>query len=136
MSTGEKVAPNDVEMAITQDPLFEQAMVVGEGKPYIAALLVLNAEAWREVAAGLALDPDAPDSLAQRSARQRVLEMLHELLRSFPGHAQVRAVRLSLDPWTIDNGLITPTLKLKRSEIELRFASAISGLYAGHALPA
>ncbi len=136
MSTGEKVAPNDIEMAITQDPLFEQAMVVGEGKPYIAALLVLNAAAWREFAAGLALDPDAPASLAQHSVHRRVLEKLHELLRSFPGHAKVRAVRLSLEPWTIDNGLITPTLKLKRSEIELRFATAISDLYAGHALPA
>jgi len=136
MSTGEKVAPNDIEMAITQDRLFEQAMLVGEGNPYIAVLLVLNAAAWREVAADLALDPDAPDSLAQRSVRRRVLEKLHELLRSFPGHAQVRTAWLSLEPWTIDNGLITPTLKLKRAEIELRFAAAVRDLYAGHAIPA
>jgi len=135
MSTGEKVAPNDIEMAITQDPLFDQAMVVGEGKPYIAALLVLNAAAWREVAAVFALDPDAPASLGQQRVRDRVLEKLHELLRSFPGHAQVRAVRLSLEPWTIENGLITPTMKLKRSEIELQFAAAIRDLYAGHAIP-
>lgn len=136
MSTGEKVAPNDLEMAITQDPLFDQAMVVGEGKPYIAALLVLNPEAWGEVAADFALDPHAPDALEHHGVRGRVLEKLRELLRSFPAYARVRAVRLSLVPWTIDNGLITPTLKLKRVEIELRFAAAIADLYAGHALPA
>ncbi len=136
MSTGEKIAPNDLEMAITQDPLFDQAMVVGEGKPYIAALLVLNREAWRELAAGFALDPGAADSLAQHDVRRRVLEKLRELLRSFPGHAQVRAVRLSLEPWTIENGLITPTLKLKRAEMELRFDAAIRDLYAGHSVPA
>jgi long-chain acyl-CoA synthetase len=54
-STGEKVAPADLEMAITQDPLFGQAMVVGEGKPYLAALLVLNGDAWRALAGELAL---------------------------------------------------------------------------------
>ena len=135
MSTGEKVAPNAIEMAITQDPLFDQAMVVGEGKPYIAALLVLNPAAWRELAAAFALDPDDHASFQQPSVRGRVLAKLHELLRSFPGHAQVRTVRLSLEPWTIDNGLITPTLKLKRAEIEQRYAAAIGDLYAGHAIP-
>ena len=136
MSTGEKVAPNDLEMAITADPLFDQAMVVGEGKPYIAALVVLNPAAWREVAAVLALDPNSPESLAQPGAGERVRGKLRELLQSFPAHAQVRAFRLSLEPWTIDNGLVTPTLKLKRPEIELRFAVAIRDLYAGHAIPA
>jgi len=136
MSTGEKVAPADIEMAITQDPLYEQAMVVGEGKPYLAALLVLNAAAWREAAAALGLDAGAPTSLVQRRVRDRVLEQLHALLRSFPGHAQVRAVWLTLEPWTIENGLVTPTLKLKRPEMERRFASAIADLYAGHIIPA
>ena len=104
MSTGEKVAPADIEMAITQDPLYEQVMVVGEGKPYLAALVVLNAAAWREAAAALGLDADAPISLAQQKVRDRVVEKFHALLRSFPGHAQVRAVWLTLEPWTIENG--------------------------------
>lgn len=134
MSTGEKVAPADIEMAITQDPLYEQAMVVG--KPYLAALVVLNAAAWREAAAALGLDADAPTSLGQRKVRDRVREQLHALLRSFPGHAQVCAVWLTLEPWTIENGLVTPTLKLKRPEMERRFASAIADLYAGHIIPA
>ena len=136
MSTGEKVAPNDMEMAITRDPLFEQAMIVGEGKPYIAALLVLNTAAWRELAAEFTLDPDNPASLAQRRVQSHVLEKLRATLRSFPGHAQVRAVWLTLDPWTIENGLLVPTMKVKRVEIEQRFAAAISDLYAGHAVPA
>ena len=110
-------------------------MVVGEGKPYLAALVVLNAAAWREAAAALGLDADAPTSLGQQKVRDRVLEKLHALLRSFPGHAQVRAVWLTLEPWTIDNGLITPTLKLRRPELESRFAGAIRSLYAGHAIP-
>jgi long-chain acyl-CoA synthetase len=136
MSTGEKAAPNDIEMAITQDPLFEQAMVVGEGKPYVAALLVLNPAVWREFAAGLALDADAPASLGQHKVHDRMLEKLYTLLRSFPAHAQVHAVWLTLEPWTIESGLITPTMKLKRPEIEQRYAAVIRNLYTGHTIPA
>ena len=46
-STGEKIAPADLETAIISDPLFEQAMVIGEQRPYLAALVVLNADEWQ-----------------------------------------------------------------------------------------
>ena len=48
MSTGEKTPPADLELAISLDPLFEQAMVVGEGRSYLSALLVLNPDAWQQ----------------------------------------------------------------------------------------
>ena len=67
---------------------------------------------------------------------QAVRDKLRGLLRSFPVHARVRAVWLTLEPWTIENGLITPTLKLKRTEIEQRFAREIRELYAGDRIPA
>ncbi|HUW37886.1 MAG TPA: long-chain fatty acid--CoA ligase, partial [Rhodocyclaceae bacterium] len=136
MSTGEKVAPNDLELAIAEDPLFDQAMVVGEGKPHLAALIVLNAEAWREFARSLALDSADPKSLAAPAALQSVRDRVGEALHSFPACARVREVWLTLEPWTIENGLITPTMKLKRMEIARRFAGEIRRLYSGHDLPA
>ena len=135
MSTGEKVPPNDLELAIVEDPLFEQAMVVGEGKPHLAALIVLNAEAWPEFARSLALDPAEPGSLAAPALMQSVRDRVRGLLRSFPACARVREVWLTLEPWTIENGLITPTLKLKRAELERRYAGEIRRLYAGHDVP-
>ena len=59
-SSGEKVPPADMEMALTLDPLFDQALVLGEGRPYLAALLVINPETWRALAPGLGLDADDP----------------------------------------------------------------------------
>jgi long-chain acyl-CoA synthetase len=47
----------------------------------------------------------------------------------------VPAVHLALDPWTIENRLLTPTLKPRRKEIGGRFENAIRALYAGHELP-
>ncbi len=56
LNNGEKVPPTDMESAILLDPLFEQVMIVGEGKPYLAALTVLNEAHWQDFAAGLNVD--------------------------------------------------------------------------------
>jgi long-chain acyl-CoA synthetase len=128
-STGEKVPPADMEMALTMDPLFEQTMVVGEARPHLAALLVLAPEPWRRLASGLGLDPADPRALADPRAVEVSLARVADRLRAFPGYAQIRAVHLSLAPWTVENGLVTPTMKLKRPELETRFATVIDALY-------
>ena len=133
LSTGQKVAPDDLELAITDDPLIDQAMVVGEGMSHVAALLVLDREAWKELAMSLRLPPEQSEALGSKQVLESVLERIRARLSSFPAHARVRSAWLSLEPWTIDNGLLTPTLKLKRSEMELRFAKQIRSLYAEHA---
>jgi long-chain acyl-CoA synthetase len=133
-STGENVSPADMEMAITLDPLFEQAMVIGEGKPYISALLVLNHVAWQKLAAELELDAQDVGTLQDSQVIEAVLARLAMLLAMFPGYAQIHAVYLTCEPWTIENGLLTPTLKIKRNVIEKHFAQEISELYRGHVL--
>ena len=135
MSTGEKVAPGDLELAITGDSLFEQAMVAGESKPYLVALVVLDAEGWGHFAHALAIDEADPKSLAAEVVTKAVRDRIGALLSGFPAYAQVRAVWLTLEPWTIDDGLITPTLKLRRPELERRFAGDIRKLYAGRHVP-
>jgi long-chain acyl-CoA synthetase len=133
-STGEKVPPVDMESAIVMDPLFEQAMIVGEGKPYLSALLILNVEAWQALAKSFHLDPANEQSLHNRAVMNAVIRKLSGLLADFPGYAQVHAVSLSCKPWSIENGLLTPTMKLKRHEIEARFQNEIEELYRGHVL--
>lgn len=135
LSTGEKVAPADLEMVLTADPLVDQAVVVGEGRPFLAALLVLQPRSWERLAAGCGLDPRSPDALRTEAARHIVLDKMAQLLHAFPAHAQIHAVALLLDEWSINNGLLTPTLKVKRSLIEERYGPVIDMLYAGHSLP-
>ncbi|MGH8528522.1 MAG: AMP-dependent synthetase/ligase [Nevskiales bacterium] len=129
LSNGEKLPPADMEAAITQDPLFEQVMVLGEGQAYLTAIAVLNSELWVGLAKELGLDPF--DKTAVRSAKieQRVLARLKLLLKDFPGYAKVRDVALSLDPWTPENGLITATMKLRRKVILEHFAADVERMY-------
>jgi long-chain acyl-CoA synthetase len=108
-------------------------MVVGEGMPYVAALLVLNADTWRDVAASLGVDPHDPRSLSASIVSSAVLRRIGERLAPFPVHARVRSVWLTLEPWTTEDGLITPTLKIKRQELEARFAREIAQLFPDRA---
>lgn len=134
-STGEKIAPADLESAILADPLFEQVMVLGEGRPYIAALVVLNRERWGRHAAKYSLGAEEPASLRSPMVLAWVLDHIARAVRGFPAYAKPRAAHVSLEPWTIDAGLITPTLKAKRLAIEKRFAAEIAELYRGHESP-
>ena len=128
-ATGEKIPPRDLEMAITQDPLFEQALAVGENKPYLTALLVVNRNEWEKLAASLNLKAEDPGSLLNPAAQGAAMQRVKAASRGFPRYARIRAVYLTLDPWRIENGLLTPTLKLKRGEIQKRFADQIAELY-------
>ncbi|WP_374562629.1 long-chain fatty acid--CoA ligase [Ideonella sp.] len=128
-ATGEKIAPADLELAITADPLFEQAYAVGENRPFIACLVVLSRDGWSRLATSLQLDPQAPESLQSDEARAAALARIKALTEQFPHYAQPRAVALTLEPWTIENGLMTPTLKLKRNNIQAAFGERIEALY-------
>ena len=133
-STGEKVPPADVEMAITADPLFAQAFVVGDDRPFIGCVVVLDPARWQQWAAGLQVSPDA-GSLDNPMVRQQALQRVQAATSSFPRPAMPRAVYLSLEPWTLQNSLMTPTLKLKRKNLQGHFAAAIEAMY-GPSVPA
>jgi len=132
LANGEKVPPADMEMAIALDTLFEQVMVIGDDRPYLTALLVLNPEQWQTQAGKLGLDSQDPDSLKSEKLEKFVCDKTAEQLSEFPGYAVIRHATCVIDPWTIDNELITPTLKLKRNRIMERYAADIEKMYEGH----
>ncbi len=108
LSNGEKVPPTDAEAAILRDAVFEQVMVVGEGRPKLGLLVVSKL--------------DDVKALCARANAQ---------LHGFPGYARIHYLACMADPWTVENGLLTPTLKIKRSEIEKRYTREIEAMYAG-----
>lgn len=128
-STGEKIPPGDLELALLADPLLEQAFVVGENRPFIACVAVLNPGEWQRLAADLGLNPQAADSLNHPSVHRAVLARIEKNTASFARYAVPRTVHLTLTPWTIENTLMTPTLKLKRNNLMAHFAEAIEGMY-------
>jgi long-chain acyl-CoA synthetase len=132
MSNGEKLPPGDMETAIMHDHLFEQVVLYGEGHSYLIALVVLNPEQWHVLALQVGVRPDLKESLYDPRVEELVLQRISQQIREFPGYAKVRRVSLSLDPWSVENGLQTPTLKLKRKRVFEQYHKEIAHLYEGH----
>lgn len=106
LSNGEKVPPQDAEMAILDDPLFEQAMLVGEGRAYLVLLAVTR-------------EGDEKTLIKHANAR----------LKSFSRWVRVRRVIALQEPWTLAEGLLTPTLKVKRNAVYGKYRERIEACY-------
>lgn len=106
LSNGEKVSPQDAEMAILDDPLFEQAMLVGEGRAYLLLLAVTR-------------EGDEKTLIKHANAR----------LRSFSRWVRVRRVIALQEPWTPEEGLLTTTLKVRRNAVYDRYRERIETVY-------
>jgi len=128
-STGEKLAPADLELAITADPLFEQAFVVGDNRPFIAAFVVLSQAGLAQLLLQLSLDNDEI-VLESPLLKQAVLRKVQQASRDFPAYAVPRMVWLTTQPWSLENGLMTPTLKLKRHVLLQHYHAKIDEIYA------
>jgi len=128
-STGEKIAPSDLERAVCADSAFEAAYATGDNRPFIVCVVVLNHDYWRRLAETLQLDPQQAQSLDARAAHAAVLSRIRDLTSSFPSYAQPRAVALTLEPWTVENMLLTPTLKPKRLQLQQHYAALIESMY-------
>jgi long-chain acyl-CoA synthetase len=129
LTNGEKVPPADMEMAIAMDPLFEQVLVFGEARHFLAGIVVLSDDHWPEVALQLGVSADDPSALKDRKIEKALQRRASEQLRGFPGYAQVRRLILTREPWTVDDGLLTPTMKMKRARIMERFEDQIAAIY-------
>ncbi|MDA8095020.1 MAG: AMP-dependent synthetase/ligase [Betaproteobacteria bacterium] len=131
MSNGEKVPPSDLEDAILRDSLFAQVMVLGDGHPFLAALAVVDPEEWTRFALDAQV-PAGPEGLDAPKAKAAALARIAAQIGNFPSYARIRRVALLDEPWTVKNGLLTATLKLRRPVLLARFQAVIETLYAGH----
>jgi len=120
MANGEKAPPADMEHALLADAWFTQAMVHGEGRPFLVALLVLADEVAERY----------PQNTADLEAE--AMKRVRARLSGSASYARVRRVIVLREAWTVDNGLLTPTLKLKRHRIAERYAEEIEGAYSGY----
>ncbi len=133
-SNGEKVSPVDIEQAIEVDPLFAQVMILGEDRPFISAITVLNLQEWHRLAVSLNENPDDINAINSKVVRQAVLRRMKDAAKEAPQYGIPRAVYCTLDPWTIENDCLTPTLKLKRHILVAKYEKEINDMYAnfGH----
>ena len=129
-STGEKISPVDLEFAIQEDHIFDQVMIVGEARPYITALVVVNDTLFTQLCEEIGVDPKADDHNNNRDLRARLVKRIRHAAKHFPQYGVPRNIYILREHWTPENGLLTPTMKMRRRQILERFADEVESLYA------
>ena len=132
MVQGEYVAPEKVEQVYALSPWVDQAFVEGKSsESYCVGVFVLNREYLESWAGNNGFDATPERLVDEEAVGKALLEHLQRLgkERGLNGFEQVKKAALRLDPFTVDNGLLTPTLKLKRVNLRRHFAQLIEELY-------
>jgi long-chain acyl-CoA synthetase len=129
-SGGKNVSPANLENLLKRNRLIGQAAVIGDRRPYIAALIVLDPDAARTWAASHEFSNLAPSELAAHPDLVAEVQRAVDTANASVSHAEhVRRFRILPVEWTADSGELTPTLKLKRRVIAQRYAREIDELY-------
>ena len=131
-SAGKYVAPQMIEGLLTQSEYIEQAIVLGDKRKYVCALLVPDFERVRAWAKSQGIDPTDKQGLVDD---RRVLDLakaeVTRLTRGLADYEKVKRVALLPTEFTIDGGELTPTLKVRRRIVEEKYQELIESLYSG-----
>ena len=129
-AAGKNIAPVLIESLLTEDPKIAQALVIGDDRSYLTALIVVSTEKLVEELADRGANFDASDPISCDAATQLFEEAIATRLKDLSHHEQVRKFTLLADPFTIEKGEMTPKLSLRREVISKNYASAIEKMYA------
>ncbi len=111
MSSGENVPPGDVEQAVMMDTVFEQVMLIGEGRSRLGLLAV-----------------------SEITDEKELCDRANARLSNFSGWIRIHYLKRMDEPWSVESGFMTPTMKLKRAKIEKHLSQDIDNLYKGSSL--
>ncbi len=127
---GKSIAPQNIENTLIMDLYVEQAVVIGDRRKFISALVVPNFEELKKWAKGEGIDHEDKRKLIKN---ERVIEMITDKIDEAQKFAarfeKVKKITLLADPFTEDKGEMTASMKIKRKVIEERYAKEIEAMY-------
>jgi long-chain acyl-CoA synthetase len=136
---GKNVAPAVLEDRLRANPLVGQVLVVGDGQPFIAALVTIDPDAlprWRRRHGKPEGDGSAADLVDDPELRGEIAAAIEEANRAVSRAEQIRKFQILPGDFTEEGGELTPTLKVRRSVVTRKYADDIAALYAGVNQPA
>ncbi|MGI5150198.1 AMP-dependent synthetase/ligase [Plantactinospora sp. CA-294935] len=132
-AAGKNLAPEPVEEQIRQHPLVSQCMLLGDDRPYVAALVTIDPQAWpRWRATHGRPDKSVADLRDDPKLRREIQAAVDRANETVSRAEQVKTFRILPREFTEADGELTPTLKIKRDVVEDRYAADVEALYRGH----
>jgi long-chain acyl-CoA synthetase len=129
LSGGDNVAPARIEGFLLLQPEIAQAMVVGDKRPHLVALLVPDAEFLRRWARENGVAGDPSSLMEQDGLHKAMSASVDRVNRTLSNLEKIRRFALVAEPFTIENEMLTPSLKIRRHKIRERYGAMLNGLY-------
>src|SRR5882724_7056082 len=127
---GMNIAPQNIENLLKGDPFISQAMVHGDRRPYPVALITLNPEELAKFAREQGIMASDPAVLAKHpKVVERVQRTIDHKNSELQSYAKIKKFVILPEDFTVENGALTPTLKVKRKVISERHRAALDALY-------
>jgi long-chain acyl-CoA synthetase len=129
-SHGKNVAPSNIENYLKESPIIGHAMAIGDGRPYVVAVLTLDGEIAPVVARQLGVEfTDLADLAAKPEIRAMAQQAVDAANARLSRPEQVKSFELLPVEWTAESEELTPTLKLKRRVVNTKYADVVDRLY-------
>ncbi|MGC3955120.1 MAG: long-chain fatty acid--CoA ligase [Propionicimonas sp.] len=130
-SNGKNIAPAPIEGLLAVDPLLEYTAVLGDNRPYLTLLVSPSLPHLEDIGHQLQLTWEHRDELLHHPAiLDEIKRRVDALTERLAAHEKIRDMRVLIEEFSQENGLLTPTLKVKRREVEQRFAALVDEMYA------
>ncbi len=129
---GENIEPQPLEDACLQSPYISQIVIVGQDQKKLAALIYPNLDALKAWAAEQGIPTAETELLVHPQVRRFILQEVRRRIQERPGYRpdeQVADFRFLPEPLSVENGLMTQTLKIKRNPVAERYAHLIQEMY-------
>jgi long-chain acyl-CoA synthetase len=126
---GKNIAPGPIEQLLMQSQYIDQAILLGDKRPYNIALIVPQFDLIRSSLPHLAQQTDT-ELASNHEVNSLIADELTILQKDLASYERARRFALIAEPFTIENGLLTPTMKIKRKEVEARYDMVIEPLYS------
>jgi long-chain acyl-CoA synthetase len=129
-SGGKNIAPQPIESLLLRSSYIDQVMVIGERKPFLTALIVPDFEALKGYAQQNNIEFNDEKELIHRDEIYRLFQKeIKRFNKELAQHEHIRNFRLLEKPFTIEDGELTPTLKVKRRVVERKYKDMIEDMY-------
>ena len=129
-STGKYITPQPIENLLTNDSFIQQAIIIGDEKPFVTALLVPDFEALKQFAEKAGIKFESLEELVRMDKiKEFYREKIDSLQKNLSSFEKIKNFKLLHGEFTMDLGEITPTLKIKRNIILKKFSDLIDDMY-------
>jgi long-chain acyl-CoA synthetase len=129
-SGGKNIAPQPIENMLTQSPFIERCLLIGDNREFLTALITPDFEQLKKLASTFDLKFDNPTELISNDKIVRVIkDDIDRLQKDFAKYERVRKFKMLSEPFTIENGTLTPKLSIRRHVVERKYSDLIEQMY-------